>query len=142
MKYVCHFCCDRELLTYIDGNKPLAETDLDKIAKAKLANIVKEEEAVCGNKKKDPSDCMKQSESLSKDIKLSTENNEAACAKEVKQPHVESVCGADSQGKQMALKLGLTLPSSCYATMAIRELLKTSTSVSDFTSFSSLLWSF
>ncbi|KAH9688053.1 TRUD domain-containing protein [Citrus sinensis] len=118
-----------ELLTYIDGNKPLAETDLDKIAKAKLVNIVKEEEAVCGNKEKDPSDCMKQSESLSKDIKLSTENNEAACAKEVKQPHVESVCGADSQGKQMALKLGLTLPSSCYATMAIRELLKTSTSV-------------
>ncbi|GAY44694.1 hypothetical protein CUMW_083820 [Citrus unshiu] len=121
-----------ELLTYIDGNKPLAETDLDKIAKAKLANIVKEEEAVCGNKKKDPSDCMKQSESLSKDIKLSTENNEAACAKEVKQPHVESVCGADSQGKQMALKLGLTLPSSCYATMAIRELLKTSTSFTAF----------
>lgn len=125
------------MLTYIDGNKPLAETDLDKIAEAKLVNIVKEEEAIC--EKKDPSDCTKQSESFSKDIKLSTENNEAACAKEVKQPHVESVCGTDSQGAQMALKLGLTLPSSCYATMAIRELLKTSTSVCDFISFCPLL---
>ena len=30
---------------------------------------------------------------------------------------------------QTALKLNLTLPASCYATMAIRELLKSSTSV-------------
>lgn len=130
------FCCLRELLTYTDGNKPLAETDLDNIAKAKPVNIiVKEEEPINGNEKKDPFDSMKQSESLGKNVKLSTENNEADCSKEVKESQVECGCGTNSQEAQIALKLGFTLPASCYATMAIRELLKTSTSVRDFISF-------
>ncbi|KAL5712506.1 tRNA pseudouridine(13) synthase [Ranunculus cassubicifolius] len=42
-----------------------------------------------------------------------------------------SADNASEEGRstQLALKLGFTLPSSCYATMAIRELLKMSTSV-------------
>lgn len=36
---------------------------------------------------------------------------------------------SNAEEAKMALQLSFTLPSSCYATMAIRELLKTSTSV-------------
>ncbi|KAE8734678.1 mitochondrial import inner membrane translocase subunit tim23-like [Hibiscus syriacus] len=42
---------------------------------------------------------------------------------------VHSAPDSNSQEPQKALKLAFTLPASCYATMAIRELLKTSTSV-------------
>ncbi|KAK6131888.1 hypothetical protein DH2020_034361 [Rehmannia glutinosa] len=42
----------------------------------------------------------------------------------------ESLAAASkTKESEMALKLSFTLPASCYATMAIRELLKTSTSV-------------
>ncbi|KAK3200613.1 hypothetical protein Dsin_024028 [Dipteronia sinensis] len=118
-----------ELLRYTDGNKPLAETDLDIIAKARPVDVVKEPESTNGNEEKDLVDCMKQSESDKNDIEHSTDNSQADCGREVGVTQVESLCGSNSQESQLALKLGLTLPSSCYATMAIRELLKTSTSV-------------
>ncbi|KAK4852575.1 hypothetical protein QYF36_025154 [Acer negundo] len=118
-----------ELLRYTDGNKPLAETDLDIIAKARPVDVVKEPKSTNGNEEKDLVDCTKQSESDKNDIEHTTDNNQADCGREVGVPQVESLHGSNSQESQLALKLGLTLPSSCYATMAIRELLKTSTSV-------------
>ncbi|KAL8265860.1 hypothetical protein R6Q59_003204 [Mikania micrantha] len=47
-----------------------------------------------------------------------------------KSPKIEAVLQEnESLAEQLALKLSFTLAASCYATMAIRELLKTSTSV-------------
>ncbi|CAH2055083.1 unnamed protein product, partial [Thlaspi arvense] len=76
-----------ELLTYTDSNKPLAETDLDRITAETPMSKVESAES------------------------MKSDGNQ------------------DSEQTQLALKMALTLPSSCYATMAVRELLKTSTSV-------------
>ncbi|GMG99613.1 hypothetical protein Nepgr_001453 [Nepenthes gracilis] len=95
-----------EILKYSDGNRPLAETDLDIIAKSKLVTEVNHTDAA-----NIPDSC-------EGDVKLLS-SFEADGERE----------NFISQVTQMALKLGFTLPASSYATMAIRELLKTSTSV-------------
>lgn len=92
--------------------------------------MIREEGPANGNEDENITfDCMKQSESLKIDLKLPADKNELEGEREVGLPLVESLCGSNTQEAQMALKLGFTLPASCYATMAIRELLKTSTSV-------------
>ncbi|CAN4111257.1 unnamed protein product [Withania somnifera] len=117
-----------ELLSYTDGTIPLAETDFDVIAKSVKESKVREEDSANGSKEL-PADFdtssaisvdgdMVRGEELEEQI-----NSEAAMQSE------KSQNGGTAKGSQMALKLSFTLPASCYATMAVRELLKTSTSV-------------
>ncbi|WKA03129.1 hypothetical protein VitviT2T_021258 [Vitis vinifera] len=118
-----------ELLTYTEGNIPLAETDWDKITKSKPSNIIGGEDSRNGNEKENSFQCMKQSESFEHNVNLSTDNNEPNGVTEIGLPQVEPQFESGAPEAQRALKLSFTLPASCYATMAIRELLKTSTSV-------------
>ncbi|KAF3454342.1 hypothetical protein FNV43_RR04789 [Rhamnella rubrinervis] len=121
-----------ELLTYTDGTIPLAETDLDILAKSKPAKKAEkgaEKDPANGNEDEHLLNITKESEHFNNNIECRIDNNEVEKEKEVWFPQVESMRNTNSQETHMALKLCFTLPSSCYATMAIRELLKTSTSV-------------
>lgn len=115
-------CC-RELLTYTDSNKPLAETDLDRITMEKPVDKVGSAEETEDESIKSDTNPPKSCET---DLKDQTDSKKDDNDTE----------NPNSEQTQLALKMALTLPSSCYATMAIRELLKTSTSVSTKTAIS------
>ncbi|QHO45512.1 multisubstrate pseudouridine synthase 7 [Arachis duranensis] len=113
-----------ELLKYADSTKPLVETDLDKIIKSKPVNGVRPVGASDAKKE----DNTRELENSNDGANIEADDNEIE-GEEVILPQDESVSGTNSQDFQTALKMSFTLPTSCYATMAIRELLKTSTSV-------------
>ncbi|VFQ69190.1 unnamed protein product [Cuscuta campestris] len=122
-----------ELLSYTDGTQPLVETDWDIIAKSMQNSQVKGSESVKGKDEvaigiiADPKNVEAENKH-DQEPGAEPDYKDIIISREVSQSE-EDLDSSTSQGSQMALKMSFTLPASCYATMAVRELLRSSTSV-------------
>ncbi|OAY78955.1 Multisubstrate pseudouridine synthase 7 [Ananas comosus] len=96
----------KELRTYTDDNISLAETDLDIMSKSTPSDLTRKELLTNGDSAK----------------KLASQKSKGEIDMELSK--VDSISNSDALLPKMALKMEFTLPASCYATMAIRELQK------------------
>ena len=110
-------------MKYTDATKSLAETDLERLENAgckdRSSELGVQSDVQLGDHA-----------NLSLASVLVPKSEEVETVSEATDVHLAEAAGENSAVVQTAAQLSFTLPASCYATMAIRELLKISTSVS------------